>query len=76
MEIVGAKRRFGAEMCVASAGMRRRLAALGLEGRRCEVEVPFLKVGLRILRRRIDFVVELEMLERMFGGRKGLGRNI
>jgi hypothetical protein len=39
IEVVGAKRRFGAEMCVASAGMRRRL-----EGRRCEVEVPVLQV--------------------------------
>ena len=46
IEVVGVQRRFGAEMCVASAGMRRRL---GLEGRRCEVEVPLVQFALRIL---------------------------
>jgi hypothetical protein len=54
---VGAKRRFGAEMCVASAGMRRRLGgpAMVRDGG-VSPQVRF----ARILCRRRDFVAELE----------------
>ena len=68
---MGAQRRFGAEMCVASAGMRRRLAALGLEGRRCEVDLEVISSQSCFAH---HFAEEEISLETMFGEeRKGFG---